>query len=421
MSTLRTAFTGTKTALALTLSLFALWGIGQHYYNTMMPQVSSGFHFRGFALVVSQYMTTMAYFAAALPAAFYARRMGYKAAVLCALGCISIGCFTLYPAVALHGTGYYFFAVVTLAVGWVFLEVTANPLVANLGPDEGFVWRLNLAQAIYPVGTMVAILAGHWLLGTYLLQTSARFVFSFVNPYILLGAVVFLIAYWFEDTRFPPIATERASGGEGAVLRGLLSDRLFLYAMAAQGLGIAILIVNGVKIIGGHYLTAAFNLHLPGPLSEVYFWGAIAFALGRFAGCGLMRFIAPARLLAAFAIGGCVSSLFAMLGWTTVSGIAILANQVFVSIMWPTILGLAIRGRGSRMQVATALICIGSAVGGTLAQMYVTQWPALAVSAGMFVPAACFLAIFGFARAVSASQKEPAAATRPSPAVPASS
>lgn len=415
MSTVKSPFavTGTRTALALTLSLFVIWGMGQHYYYTMMPQLVGHVHLQGLALYASQYIPTLASLVAAVPGAIYARRLGYKAAVLLGLGCISMGCFTLYPAVAMNAYGYYFAAAATLAIGWVVLEVAANPMAASLGPEEGFVWRLNLAQAMYPIGSMLAIFVGYWLLGTYLFQAGTHFVFSLVNPYIVLGAGVFIIAYWLEDTPFPGSATARNSGGELAALRVLITDRFVLCAMVAQGLGITILIVDGLRAVGGKYLMAAFHLHLPGPLSEVYFWAAVAFAVGRFAGCALMRRIKPERLLAVFALAGVGTSLLALAGWPLVSGFAVLANQFFASILWPTILGLAIRGRGPQMPLATALVCIGSAVGGGLAQVLFANWNAAAVSAGMLIPAVCFLGIFGFARVFGGRMATAAAGQKP--------
>jgi FHS family L-fucose permease-like MFS transporter len=391
------------TALMLTLSLFVLWGMGQYYYYTMMPQVSAKLHLHGLTGALADNLASIAYFVCALPAAIYARRLGYKAALLLGLGSIGIGCFTLYPAVALGAHGYYFIATASLSAGWVVLEVAANPMVANFGPDESFVWRLSLAQALYPIGSILAVFVSYWLLGTYLVEVGAKFVFSFLNPFILLGAAVLLIAYWIEETPFPPAATARKHGGEYAVLRQLLTERTILAAMAAQGLGIVILATNGV--MGARYLMPAFHLALPGPLGDVYFWSTVAFAAGRWCGWALMRYFPPERLLAVFSIGGCASALLALIGLPMVSAFAVYAIQLFAAILWPTILGLAIRGKGSAMQVATALICMGSALGGTFAQQLFAYVPDFATRAGMWIPALCFLGILGFTRLIAASRE----------------
>jgi len=406
--------TGYTAAFVLTLSLFAVWGMGQQLSGVLLPKIAEPLHLRGFEVTLSQNVPSMIYMICAIPAALYATRLGYKAAILFGLGCVVLGCFTLYPAVAIQAHGYFLIAMTTMALGWVFLDVAANPLAASLGPDDRFVWRLNLAQAVFPVGTIVAIVSEKWLLGTHVIW-GAKFTLSAAHPLILLGAAVLLIAWLFEDKRFPPVAIERTSGGEGVALWSLLSDRLVLFAMAAQAFGIILLITNGG--IGGHYLTTAFHVDESGPLGDVWFWAALIYATGRLAGCALMRFVSPVRLLAIFAIAGLACSLIAAVSWTMISGFAVLANQFFASIMWPTILGLAIRGRGPLTKLATALVCMGGAIGTNVYVAMTTAWPSVPTHMGMLIPALCCVAVFGFALAF-ARQEAKAAAGKAAPVSP---
>ena len=405
--------TGFKTAFVLTLSLFALWGMGQQLCGVQLPEIAGPLHLQGLEAAVSQNASAVVYLVCALPAAIYATRLGYKAAILFGLGCVTLGCFTLYPTVAMQAHGYFLTAIAIMSLGWVFLDVAANPLAASLGSDDRFVWRLNVAQAVYPVGTIAAIAFEKWLLGMHVAVFGAKFTISVAHPFILLGAGVVLIAYLFEDKRFPPVAIERTSGGEGKVLRTLLSDRTILFAAAAQGAGIMILIFNGA--IGGRYLSAVYPAGAAASLGDVFFWAALIFAAGRLAGCFLMRFIAPGRLLIIFAAAGIACSLVAAMGWTTISCFAVLANQFFAAMMWPTILGLAIHGRGSKMKLATALVCMGSAAGGIGFQLMIAAWPSMPTQAGMVLLALCFAAVFGFARACRWDVKAAAGAAVPGP------
>ncbi|HUO97225.1 MAG TPA: hypothetical protein VMU01_01070 [Rhizomicrobium sp.] len=405
--------TGFAAAFGLTLSLFALWGMGQQLCGVLLPQIAGPLKLKGLELGYSQNVSSVIYMLGAIPAAFYAMRLGYKAAIQFGLGCIVLGCFALYPTVSLHAHGYFLVAMTTMALGWVFLDVAANPLAARLGPEKTFVWRLNVAQAVYPLGTIAVLVLEKWLIGTHEIA-GTKFTISAAHPYVLLGAAVLVIAWLFEDRRFPPVASERASGGEGAGLRSLLTDRKILFAMAAQAVGIVILITNGA--IGGKYLVAAFHANDSSPLANVFFWAAVIFAAGRFAGCALMRFISPVRLLAVFGIAGIACSLIAATGWTLISGLAVLANQFAASIMWPTILGLAIRRKGPLMKLATALVCMGGAAGANLYQLALAVWPPLNADAGMLLPALCFAVIVAFAYARSRwDAKVDAPAPRPVP------
>lgn len=397
MSDAKKVSAGFAAAFILTLSLFALWGMGQQLCGVLLPQISGPLHLQGAESWLAQNATGIFYMLGAIPAAFYATRLGYKAAILFGLGCVMLGMFTLYPAIAIHAPGYFLVAITIMSLGWVFLDVAANPLAASLGSDDRFVWRLNVAQAVYPLGTIAAIVSEKWLLGTHVGVEGAKFTFSAATPYILLGAIVFLIAYLFEGRRFPAVAIERKAGGEGAALRRLLSDRRILAGMVAQAIGILILIGNGS--IGGRYLSAAFHADVLGPLGNVFFWATLVFAAGRLGGCALMRFISPVWLLAVFAVAGVASSLIAAHGPTMIAGYAVLANQFFAAILWPTILGLTIRGRGPETKFATALVCMGGAAGGNIYQVIIVICPSLNSTLGMVFPALCFAAIFGFALA----------------------
>jgi FHS family L-fucose permease-like MFS transporter len=154
-----------------------------------------------------------------------------------------------------------------------------------------------------------------------------------------------------------------------------------------------------------------------GPLGDVFFWAALIFAAGRFSGCALMRFVSPSRLLAISAIAGFACSLIATAGWTLISGFAVLANQFFASIMWPTILGLTILGRGPQTKLATALVCMGGAIGTNLYVAMTTAWPSVPTHMGMLIPALCCVAVFGFALAY-ARQEAKAAAGKAAPVSP---
>ena len=407
-----TAFTA---AFVVTLSLFALWGMGQQLSGVLLPRIAEPLHLKGFELTLSYYISSIVYMLCALPAAIYATRLGFKAAVLFGLGCFALGCFTLYSSLAVQGHHYFFIAATVMALGWVFLDVAANPLAASLGPEDKFVWRLNLAQAIFPVGTIVAIVSEKWLLGTHVIA-GVKITLSESHPLALLGAAVWLIACVFEANHFPRVAIERTSVDIGAALRSLLSDRGIPLAMAAQGAGIVILIANGA--IGSRYLSAAFHPVMTGPLGDVFFWAGLIFAAGRFSGCALMRFVSPLRLLAVFAVAGFACSLIAAAGWTTISAFAVLANQFFASIMWPTILGLAIRGRGPLMKVATALVCMGGAIGANLYFLAATAWPSMPKQVGMLLPAVCFVAVLGFALALGRRDaKVPGSVVAPVPQI----
>ena len=336
-----------------------------------------------------------------------ARSFGYKIAILIGLGSVCIGSFTLYPAAETQGFHYFLFAVMLMAFGWILLEVAANPLVIVLGSPATAVRRLNLVQAIYPIGSLIGIYAARWILQADLALPKEGFAYSMAHPYIVLGVSVLLLAYLFEETRFPLAAQERQPGlhGVGAELRALLSERLFVFAMVAQFAGILVLGMSW--FLADHFFHASFSELSGGEIADVFVWCIILFALGRVAATALMWVLPPERVLVWFSAGGIAAALLGTLSGGELAAFACLALSFFVGPAWPTIFGLAVGGRGAGMKLAAASITMGGALG-AVAYHFLKDLPP---QASLLIPASGFALIAGFALVMARDAARKAAHT----------
>ena len=396
----RTSFrTDYAAAFALTVSLFALWGLGQALFNTLLPQFVQAFALRGFGQALTQSVYAIVYFVGAIPAALYARRLGYKAGIILGLGNLGLGAFLLYPAAEMQAYPYFLFAVILMSCGWIMLEVAANPLVASFGSVKTSVQRLNLAQSFFPLGTLLGFYAGRWLAVSHLALPWEGLRYPIAHPYILIAAGVLVLMYFVSETRFPPIATERieTSRGTTAEFRTLLSRPHFLFGIAAQFF--CVLALAGTWSTSDDVFAAGFPAAARAGGVSGYLLALVLFAVGRFAGSALMIRIRPERLLAVFAGGGFLLAAAATLWGGATGAIAMLGSCFFLSITWPTVLGLAIRGQGQLMKLGTALICMGGAVGGVVYQMLRVVWSLPSGHFGMLVPACSYLFVLAFALA----------------------
>ena len=377
-------------AIILTASLFAVWGLGLRLYDTLLPQFAKVFELHSYELALTQSVYSIVYFLGAIPAALYARRFGYKAAILFGLGSFCVGAFILYPAAETRVFPYFLFAATVMASGWLVLEIAANPLAACLGSVETSVWRLNVAQSFFPLGALVGTFCGNWIVSSNLALPVERFTRSIVHPYILVGVGMLVLAYLVDIARFPPVATERIRGLRGAAgeFRALLTNRLFLFGIVAQFF--SVLALAGTWSLCGRFTGAAF-------MGNVFLWSLAVFAAGRVFGSTLMARVEPDRLLAVFACGGLILAAVAALAGEPVGVIAMVASSFFLSIIWPTVLGISIRGLGPLMKLGTALVCMGGAVGGFAYQMLNVAWTFPSANLAMVVPVISYAAVLAFA------------------------
>lgn len=405
----RNAAANFTAAFALTVSLFALWGLGHSLYDTLMPQVAAVFGLHGYGRALTQGLYSIMYIVGAIPAALCARRFGYTAAVLLGLGALCIGAFLLYPAMEQKTFRFFVTAVAMMSFGWIMLEVAANPLAASFGTVETSVRRLNLAQSFFPIGALAGVFVGGWLVSAHLAVPAGGARYSIVHPYILIGAGVLLLAFLFENTRFPPVASERVRGlkGVGNEFRILLTNRLFLFGVVAQFF--SVLALAGTWSVGGRVFEAAFPGTTQITGGDVFIMALAAFAVGRFAGTALMYRFAPDRILAVFSGGGLVLASFTALTGGPAGAIATIASSFFLSITWPTVLGIAIRGLGPLMKLGTALVCMAGGVGGLAYQMMTVVWNVPDAHVAMIVPAVSYAALLAFAAAGDKARKSIAA------------
>ena len=386
-----------KAAFALAACLVVLWGFGHRLYDGLMPLFAEVFGLSGLKLGLTLSVYNVVYVFAALPAALYARAFGYKAAILLGLGFLAVGAFTLYPASKAPGFAFFLLAVTAMATGWLILEIAANPLFAAFGPPGRAVFRLNLAQCLYPVGALIGIATGQWILSTDRAQPQAGEAYAIAHPYIVVGALVVLIAFLIEESEFPEAAKERLPGFGGVrrEIRLLLAHPVIRFAMVAQfgsvvGMGMLWATADGALRTGFAGLAGAKT-------ADIFFLCTAVFGAGRLIGTALMRAVAPATVLLAHSVLGCAAALAGILGGDLATALAVLGLSLALSISWPTILGLALQGFKHEMKIITAFLALAGAAGGIAYHVLGTAFGGAPHSAMFATAGLCSAVIAAFA------------------------
>ncbi|KLB15201.1 fucose permease, partial [Xanthomonas hortorum pv. gardneri] len=340
--------------LLLIVSLFFLWGMANNLNDILIKQFKKAFELTDLQAGLVQSAFYLGYFVFAMPAAMFMRRYSYKAAVVLGLLLYACGAFLFYPAAQVHTYWLFLLALFVIASGLAFLETTANPLVTVLGPAEGAARRLNLAQAFNPLGSITGVLVGQHFIFSGVEHTpaelaamapAARAAFfatessAVQTPYLVIGVVVVLWAILIALVRFP---TGDTGVGEAAPKRArfgeLLRNRLFVFSVVAQFFYV------GAQVGIWSYLIRYLQDAVPGTpekTAATYLTiSLVLFMAGRFIGTALLRYLAPAKLLASFATINLVlcAVAIALPGWTGLY--ALVAASVFMSVMFPTIFAL---------------------------------------------------------------------------------
>lgn len=405
-----------RVPLILMTVLFFLWGFAHNLNPILIPHLKKACQLTDLQSSLIDSAFFIGYFVTAMPAGILMKRLGYKVGILTGLLLFACGAFLFYPASESRLFGLFLVALFVIASGLTFLETAANPYVTVLGHPATATQRLNLSQAFNGLAaTLAPLLGGVFILSGDTLSEAQKARMSpnqlavFLTkeaatvqvPYLVIGGVVLLVAVWVAFTHLPDITEAGDDPSNLAQDNRIWHQRNLMWGIVAQffyvggQVCIASFFIRFVKQTAGiDEKTGAFYLSI----------SLLAFMIGRFVGTWLMRFIAPAQLLAVYALLNVVLLAFAVWVGGMAAVYALMAVQFFMSIMFPTIFSLSIHGLGSNTKLGSSLVIMAIAGGavfpvimGRISDVSSIQWAYL-------VPALCFLVVLYFALKTTANQ-----------------
>jgi FHS family L-fucose permease-like MFS transporter len=385
-----------------------MWGFVHNLDPVLIPHLRRSFSLTTLQASLVDSSIFIAYFLMAIPAGMIIKKFGYKKGILTGLGFFAIGCFLFVPAANTMQYSFFLGALFIVACGLATLETVANPYATILGAPETATQRLNFAQSFNGLAAFIAPIVGGYLIlsdhpktdaelasmpeqlrNAYLLSETA----SVKLPYIILGAVIVLVALVFYFTKLPEKKETETEKDTQGFFHALKYKHLkwaviaqFFY-VGAQVCITSFLILYAQRVTGITEKEASYYSGIAGLL----------FMLGRFAGTFFMQYVSPPKLLRLYAIvcvGLCAELMFGN-GMATLY--AMLAVAFFMSIMFPTIFALGIEGLGQDSKPASSLIVM-SIVGGAIlppALGYISD-SSNNIQLGYIVPLICFAIVFWF-------------------------
>ncbi|KAL8627217.1 hypothetical protein Q9189_007092 [Teloschistes chrysophthalmus] len=375
--------------LCLVTILFFLWGFSYGLLDTLNKHFQDTLHISRARSSGLQAAYFGAYPLASLGHAnWILRHYGYKAVFIWGLCLYGIGALIAWPCLLHQSFGGFCAAIFVIGNGLGSLETAANPYLAVCGPPRYSEIRINLAQAFNAVGTVVAPVLGSYAFFKNLDESGA----SLRN----VQWVYLAIAIFAQATHV------------GAAEKPFRKQYRLFHAAFAQ------FCYTGAQIaIASYFINYAVETRKGTSSATGAIYLAVAqgcFAIGRFSGSFLMKFVKPRWVFLAYL--SCVivfNAAATTQGQNT--GIAMLSLTLFFeSVCFPTIVALGMRGLGKHTKRGSGLIVAGVSGGAAVPPILGAAADVKGTGTAMVVPVCFMVAAWTYALAVNfvPSYRDPA-------------
>ncbi|EDW1725990.1 L-fucose:H+ symporter permease [Salmonella enterica subsp. enterica] len=401
----------------LLCSLFFLWAVANNLNDILLPQFQQAFTLTNFQAGLIQSAFYFGYFVIPIPAGILMKKLSYKAGIITGLFLYAVGAALFWPAAEIMNYTLFLIGLFIIAAGLGCLETAANPFVTVLGPESGGHFRLNLAQNFNSFGAIIAVVFGQSLILSNVPHQSQEaldkmtpdqlsaykhsLVLSVQTPYMIIVAIVLVVALLIMLTKFPALQSDDHSDAKQSSflssLSRLIRIRHWRWAVLAQFCYV------GAQTACWSYLIRYAIEEIPGMtpgFAANYLTGTmVCFFIGRFTGTWLISRFAPHKVLAAYALFAMLLCLISAFSGGHIGLLALTLCSAFMSIQYPTIFSLGIKNLGQDTKYGSSFIVMTIIGGGIVTPvMGFVSDAAGKIPTAELVPALCFAVIFIFAR-----------------------
>lgn len=238
---------------ALLCSLFFLWAVANNLNDILLPQFQQAFTLTNFEAGLIQSAFYFGYFVIPIPAGILMKNSVIKQGLSPGF-LYAVGAALFWPAAEIMNYTLFLIGLFIIAAGLGCLETAANPFVTVLGPESGGHFRLNLAQTFNSFGAIIAVVFGQSLILSNVPHQSQEAldkmtpdqlsaykhspVLSVQTPYMIIVAIVLVVALLIMLTKFPALQSDDHSDAKQSSflssLSRLIRIRHWRWAVLAQ-------------------------------------------------------------------------------------------------------------------------------------------------------------------------------------------
>jgi len=373
-------------SMAIIGILFFIFGFVTWLNGPLTIFVKLAFHLDNVSAFLIPVAFYVSYFVLALPSAVVLKRTGMKRGMALGLFVMAIGAALFGQFIDMHSYHGALGALFVIGAGLSLLQTASNPYVSILGPIESGARRVAIMGICNKAAGALAPLVFGWLvlsgIGSFEQEVKAapspeaaqallnQFISRVYWPYMVMAAVMVLLAIWVARSSLPEIKPEGANQEIGAT-----GTRRSIFSFPHLWLGVlCIFVYVGMEVMAGDAI-GIYGQALGLPLDAVKHFTTytmLAMLVGYFVGLVLIpRVISQQGYLAVSAVLGV---LLAFGAWAThgyASVVFVAALGFANAMMWPAIFPLAIKGLGDHTEFGSALLIMGIVGGALIPQIFV--------------------------------------------------
>ena len=374
------------TSMAIVGVLFFIFGFFTWLNGPLTIFVKLAFHLDDVSAFLIPVAFYVSYFALALPSAAVLKRTGMKRGMALGLFIMGIGAVVFGQFIDLRIYHGALMGLFVIGAGLSLLQTASNPYISILGPIDSGARRIAIMGVCNKAAGALAPIIFGWLVLSDIgsLEQKVRaaptpqaaqvllngFVSRVYWPYMVMAAIMVVLAIWVAGSSLPEIRPE----GANQTLLGT-HGRRSIFSFPHLWLGVVcIFIYVGMEVMAGDAI-GIYGQALGLPLDAVKHFTSYTMAamvMGYLVGLALIpRFISQQHYLAVSAV---MALLLAFGAWCThgyLSVTFVAALGFANAMMWPAIFPLAINRLGSHTPVGSALLIMGIVGGAIIPQIYV--------------------------------------------------
>ena len=363
--------------------LFPLWGAAASLNDVLITQFKSVFDLSDFASALVQSAFYGGYFIVSIPASMVIRKTTYKTAIICGLLFYIAGCSLFFPASHMATYTMFLFAIFAIAIGLGFLETASNTYSTMLGPEKYSTLRLNISQTFYPIGAAAGILLGKYLifqegdsmasqLATMTAQQAHAYrldmLMNTLEPYKTMIFVLLAVLALFAITKYPAckVAGEekKSSVSMKETLSYLASNVPFKKGILCQFLYVGMQVaVWSFTIRLALEMDASINERMAANFMVISY---ACFFVGKFIANFLLSKFSTNKVLAAYALIGCLLVLYVSFMPSFTAVYAAVAISVLMGPCWATIYAETLKTVEQKYTETAGAVLVMSIIGGAV-------------------------------------------------------